>query len=185
MKKGFTLIEILVVVALSALFSAIALTYSGAARNEVALSVETSKIAQLILRAKDLTLATYASIPGTCGYGVYLNIPSDQYSLFAYTPAGAPPCPGAPVSLPPALRTPVTPGATWQIPLANGVAFVKPAPADEATIILFTPPAPQTYLSQDSGGASFVNTTSKIHIETVDGKASTTITINPAGQISF
>ena len=54
MRKGFTLIELLMVVAISAMLSAMAISYSNVSKNQITLSVETAKLAQTILRAKDL-----------------------------------------------------------------------------------------------------------------------------------
>lgn len=184
MKKGFTLVEILVVIAISAMLATIALGYSRTAQNQIALSVETAKIAQTILRAKDLTLATYANVPGTCGYGVIFDSANSNYSLFAYTPGGAPPCPGAPAAFPSpcgSTCSQISPG-TWQTPLANAVRMSSQP--DSATVIIFYPPAPQTFISRD-GGATFANATSKVYLNTIDGSASTTVSINPGGQITF
>ncbi len=184
MRQGFTLIEILVVIAISAMLATIALGYSRTAQNEVALSVETAKMAQTILRAKDLALAAYANVPGTCGYGVLLNPAANTYSLFAYTPGGAPPCPGAPAAFPQpcGVVCSAVSQATWQTPLQNGVTMASRA--DSATVVVFYPPAPTTYISRDNG-ATFMNATSKIYLATADGKASTTVAVNPAGQVSF
>ncbi len=183
MRKGFTLIEILIVVAISGMLATIALGYSRSAQNQVALSVETAKIAQTILRAKDLTLATYANVPGTCGYGVLFDPANNNYSLFAYTP-GAPPCPGSPTALPSPCGTTcsLVNQSAWRTPLANGVRMTSQA--DSATVIIFYPPAPQTFISRDDG-ATFVNATSKVYLQTLDGSASTTVSVNPGGQITF
>lgn len=183
MRKGFTLIEILIVVAISAMLSAIALVYTGVARNQIALSVETAKVAGFILRAKDLAIATYNNVPATCGYGVSFDILNNTYSLFAYHPNGVPPCPdaGSVNNAPPPRRGQVTQG-TWNVPLTNGV--VMRSLTDSPVVVLFYPPAPATFISRDNGG-SFIKQTSNVHLATVDGSASTTISINPAGQISF
>src|SRR5205823_134766 len=95
---GFTIVELLIVVAISAMLASIAIGYSSISRNQVALSVETAKVAESIIRAKSLAIATYASIPGTCAYGVSVDIAQNRYSIFAFTPSPAkygpvPPCP--------------------------------------------------------------------------------------------
>jgi len=202
MRRGFTLVEILIVVAISGLLSAIALVYSGVARNQVALSVETAKVAQTILKAKSLAIATYKG-SGTavdCGYGVVFSPSTNRYSIFAYTPGNyppehnvAPPCPNDTVgSTSPIYANEMasTSPDTWNIPIANGVKM-NGAPSDALTVVMFYPPAPDTYISRDpasGAGQTFLNSgtiTSKVYLVTVDGSASDTITVNSAGQVTF
>ena len=68
---GFTLIEMLIVIAISGMIASLAISYSGTERNQTALSVEKTKLAQFILQARALALATYTNQEGyVCGYGV-------------------------------------------------------------------------------------------------------------------
>jgi prepilin-type N-terminal cleavage/methylation domain-containing protein len=178
--KGYTLLEIIIVIGLSALFSAFALGYTTATKNQVAMSIEATKITQVIVRAKGLTIATYATIPGTCGYGVALDQAQNSFSLFAYTPAGAPPCPSI-LSVAPSARKMVDQGS-WNVPLARGAKLISGS--DNLVLVLFSPPAPTTFISRDNG-ATFINQTSRVYLSTVDGSASTSIIVNPGGQVSF
>lgn len=205
-RNGFTLIEILIVVAISAMLSAIAIVYSSVARNEVALSVETAKIAGFIFRAKDLTIATYNTSLGTCAYGVSFDIPGNTYSLFAYNPqnyppshSAAPPCHGSSL----ASTSPIYADEigqysenTWNVPVTQGVRMQSGGNGDDATIVLFYPPAPKTFISREGmgfGSANFLdpntppNTdiTSKVYLSTIDGSASSIISVNGAGQVTF
>src|SRR5665213_2287500 len=91
-RKAFTLIELIIVVAISALLSTLAITYSSIGRNSVSLSVEASKISQFILQAKQLSIATYTSASASCGYGVAFNMAAQTYSIFAYDPVGVASC---------------------------------------------------------------------------------------------
>ena len=59
-RKGFTLIEILIVLAITAVLSGLAIVYTHVGQNQISLSIEESKIAQLILEAKELSIATYS-----------------------------------------------------------------------------------------------------------------------------
>lgn len=197
MRKGFTLIEILVVVAISAMVSVIALSYTTIARNQVALSVETAKVAQSILRAKNLAVATYNTSPGTCGYGVTINIPGNTYSIFAYDPATStygpiPPCPSiasttaAGVTSTEEVFYPDLQSA-WQVSLANGVYLKSGGANADLVTVIFYPPAPTTLLSGDGATLNPPATASalNVYLSTVDGSANSVITVNPAGQVTF
>ncbi len=199
MKKGFTIIELLVVLAISAMLSAIAITYTGMERNQIALSVETAKIAGLILRAKELSITTYAQSPSTCAYGVSFNIAANTYSIFAFNPdaakysASIPPCPGAASVLDAGIAqsSEVVQYSleTWNIPLANGVHMQSGGNGDDLAVVIFYPPAPTTIMSRD--GERFLdpqttpNMTSLVYLATGDGTTHATIAVNAAGQISF
>ena len=178
---GFTLVELLIVVAISAMLSALAITYSSIGRNEVALSIDESKISQFIVQAKGLAIATYTSGVGTCGYGVAIDPASQTYSIFAYHPNGAPPCP--PVSSISSIATgteeqPYTSG-TWRVPVSTGVRLQGP----NDFVILFYPPDPTVLLSND--GVTLEQASLAINLTTVDGENHGTILVNSQGQVSF
>lgn len=198
--KGFTLLELLIVVAISAMVSSLALVYSSIGRNEIALTVETSKIAQVILQAKNLALSTYNINPQTCGFGVSFNIAAQTYSIFAYTPTNhppehgiAPPCPDDSL----ASTSPIFADemleyseGTWKIPVSQGVKLENGSAGDTLQTVLFYPPAPSIYISRQGGGGVFLNqsvqdVTSNVYLATVDGKATAEISVNGAGQINF
>jgi prepilin-type N-terminal cleavage/methylation domain-containing protein len=202
MKSGFTLVEMLVVIAISALLAGIALSYNGASRKEIALSVEEAKISQLILQAESLSIATYGSNANpaspVCGYGMIFDSAAQTYGIFEYHPTAADepntcrdvlvpitainPDPNSPN---PDIR-PYSAG-TWDIHVAPEVRISTTAP-DSIGIVLFYPPTPTTYISLSSDESTFLNPTpqtSKVYLTTVDGNDSRVITVNPAGQVSF
>ena len=199
--RGFTLIELLVVLGISALLSAIAITYTGVERNQIALSVETSKIVGSILRAKELSVVTYAQSPNVCAYGVAFNVAQGTYSLFGFSPDPAkyggpgsiPPCPGAASTTAAGISSSTEmiqySLESWSVPPANGVRLQSGGGGDDLAVVLFYPPAPVTLISRD--GTSFLdpqttpNTTSRVHLTTSDGKSSSTISVNVAGQVNF
>lgn len=198
--KGFTLIELLVVIGISALITGIAITYTGMERNQIALSVETSKVAGLILQAKELSLTTYAESSSTCAYGVSVNIAEDTYSIFAFTPDPAkyggpgsiPPCPSVASTTAAGLTssTEITQYSpeTWNVSPANGVQLESGGNGDDLAAVIFYPPDPTTFISRD--GATFLDptaasTTSYVYLTTADGGSTSKISVNIAGQVSF
>src|SRR5206468_841965 len=88
---GFTILEILVVIGITLMISALAITYKSQSQRQVSLYVETQRVVELILRAKSLAVSTYKD-PNTvsdptlvaCGYGIDINYASNTYSLFSY-----------------------------------------------------------------------------------------------------
>ena len=182
---GFTLIEVLIVVAISAMLSAIAIGYSGVQRDQTALSVEETKISQFILQARSLAIATYSNAVGsTCGYGVSFDT-SGTYSIFAYVPGGT----GCPLVSDISYNTPPSgiiyheqkyTDETWQVYPQGKITFSSSSP-DTLSAVLFYPPDPDTLLFDSSG-----DLIPQASINVVGANGSTkTISINSAGQVSF
>lgn len=199
--KGFTLIEIIVVIAISAMLSVIAITYTSIERNQIALTVEASKIAGTILRAKELSITTYANSTSTCAYGASFNLAQNTYSIFAFNPdpakyggAGSiPPCPSVAsttaAGISSSTETASYSSASWNVAVANGVRIQSGGQGDDLAFVIFYPPAPAVIISRD--GKNFLdpkvtpNITSKVYLVTADGKTSSTISVNGGGQVTF
>jgi prepilin-type N-terminal cleavage/methylation domain-containing protein len=206
-KRGFTLIEILIVLAITAVLSGLAIVYTHVGQNQISLSIEESKIAQFILEAKELSIATYSSNSATCAYGVAFNYTnsaaSSTYSLFAYNAAatsseygGRPICPSlasTSIAIDQSAIQQYQSGS-WQVHTAQGVELVNGgAASDTIQYILFYPPDPCTLVSTD--GQTFQSDCSSItgnpppsayvYLSTVDGSMARTIIVNPAGQVSL
>lgn len=195
MKKGFTLIEILVVVAVTAILSTIAILYSHVGQNEVALSVESSKISELILQAKELSIATYGANSATCAYGVHFDFAQQTYSLFAYNSQTS--INGSPLFCPSSADTaasgfnagdmqPYLGGGTWQIPVTPGVVIKSySATNDVLNDVLFYPPDPTTLISTDGAALSNATPEATVYLQTTDGKNSMQISVTSAGQVNY
>jgi len=200
-KQGFTLIEVLIVIVISAILATVAITYNSVSRNQIALSVETAKVEETLLSAKNLAIASYVGSPATCAYGVAFNVASNTYSVFAYQPVpydpstSTLPCPDPAdvTAIGPDQITAYSPG-TWEVPLANGVHFASSTNGDALIIALFYPPGPATLLSTDGSvfadspaSSTFLDpsTPTKVYLVTADGKSSSTVLVNPGGQISL
>lgn len=187
-------------IAISVILSTIAIVYSNEGRSQVALSVEAAKVSQLILQAKQLAIATY-SIGGSrpaCAYGMYFDIQSSTYSLFVYSPTST-----ETTGFCPSLAATETStfdfaddaveysGGSWEIPVTQGLTMQSQAPGNpnpgtpSAVAVIFFPPDPQTLITAVGDSGMFSNKTAYVDLATVDGSASETIMITPAGQITL
>jgi prepilin-type N-terminal cleavage/methylation domain-containing protein len=189
-REAFTLIEVLTVIALMAMLSALVITYSSASRNEVSVSVEAAKISQTIFQAKTLAIATYANSSFSCGYGVSFdyNDGNGTYSIFAYNPSGVSSCPSsAAVATSSVSSDDIAPysSSTWKISVARGVRLQKGP--NSIAFVLFYPPDPTTFISRD--GTTFTDTSqpsSNIYLAPVGNTVATeVISVNSAGQITL
>ena len=183
---GFTLIEVLIVIAISAMLSTIVITYSSISRNEVSVTVEAAKISQAIFQAKTLALTEYANSQHACGYGVSFNYGAGTYSIFEYDPLDAPPCPDSTAikSISPDEMVQYN-NITWNIPISKGVVFLTKT--DSAALVLFYPPDPKVFISLD--GTTFMdanNSSANIYLAANGNTAFTeVISVNSAGQITL
>ncbi len=213
-RSAFTLVEMLVVIGITTLLAAMAIGYSRVGQNADALSVETAKVAQVILQARELALATYTGGAGgaACAYGVQFHYGGGTtgdgtYSLFAYTPpkTASGHCPSLASSTAYGLGTNPTLAyeqvyaeGSWNMPVAQGVTLLPPASAglapgcDPTTMlgaILFYPPDPAVLVNyEESGNTSLVppgSAVASVCLATTDGQNATVIKVNPYGQVSF
>lgn len=180
-RRGFSLIEILVVVAVSAMISSLAITYSKLGQRQISLYVETQKIGETIFRAKALALATYnnPSAP-SCGYGFQIDYVNRIYTLFSYNPTPIPSNCNI-VSINPTYRFPIV-----QTEILNRDIIFNTSAPNTLYAVLFVPPEPRIFISNNTGGTvSFPIAASSVYISTIDGSAQKTITVSPAGQVEF
>ena len=186
-REGFTLIEMLIVVAISAMLASMAIGYGGVERDQTELSVEKAKVADFILQARSLALATYrnnSASANTCGYGFLINNPPNTYSIFAYDPVGSGAmCPSEgdvaydAGSYPIVGNDSLNTDETWQVHPQEGITI-----SSGASMIFFFPPNPDTFI-YDTNGSSLDQ--ASITLTTPDKVASATISVNSAGQVNF
>ena len=168
------MVEVLIVIAITALLSSFILTYTSTGRDQITLSVEEAKVAQTILRAKSLTLATYGGDQVPCGYGVNFDYAAkpQTFSLFRYDKKGC-----ADIQYMESQYVTMLSSST----LNDAVRFMDTP--DNLEYIFFVPPNPDTYLWQP--GLNATTTSGAISLTTRRGDFIRTVDVNSAGQISF
>ncbi|MFA6354098.1 MAG: prepilin-type N-terminal cleavage/methylation domain-containing protein [Candidatus Paceibacterota bacterium] len=83
--KGFTFVEIMVVLGITLLLAGIAISYSQESRQLILLNSEKVKIAESISKTKALAITGYtkpASLPPPCAYGFEVNYTNQTFSIF-------------------------------------------------------------------------------------------------------
>jgi prepilin-type N-terminal cleavage/methylation domain-containing protein len=84
--KGFTLIEMITVLGITALLSRLLLVYSRQGENFSLVLRTRTKVISDINRVKNLAIATKDwNGQLTCGYGVYFDVDNNRYIIFADT----------------------------------------------------------------------------------------------------
>ncbi len=179
----------MVVVAITSLLAGMVLTYSSRGRTQVSLYVESAKLAQVILRAKSLAIATYNNPDTPCGYGVHLDFASSTYALFSYaptSPGGALDCPS--VATGPIDITSPAYSVIENFEMQKGVEFVNIGGGNNGVKdVLFLPPDPTTYLwLRDGSSQPATDVIGQIQLVSAsDVNYMLRLRISSAGQISF
>ena len=171
-RAGFTLIEILIVVGITAMLSGAVLTYTSTSRDRISLSVEEAKLAEVISRAKSLAITTYAREDVPCGYGVSLDYEAHTYELFAFD---APSCRSI-TSLDEGEKSEVE-----QFVLPPNVRLGEGE--ERLEHVLFIPPDPKTWIWRLEDAAT--STTGSIYLTNLGGTSPFRIVVGQGGQISF
>lgn len=186
-RNGFTLIEMLIVIAISAMLMSIAVTYSGAERDQIALSVEETKMSQFLLQTRALALATYNntnSTGRTCGYGMLFDPAQNTYSIFAYTPQAVQACPSEKdlswSSVGNGNNQSIYTQETWQVQPGSGITFTTSG--GSPAIVLFYPPNPDTFIFNSQGQQL---PQLSIDLTGAGGESAPQIIIDQAGQVNF
>lgn len=163
LRSGFTLIEMLVVISITALLSSVLIVYSRIGERQILLFREQSKVINIILKSKSLALQTYVTGEKVCGYGVHFEVPRTAI-LFRDL---ADDC---------SASDDVYSGSTEdfeKLNLDNLIVFSEL----NFTDILFIPPDPQVILTPSQASGS-------IFIKANDSDAVVKVKINSAGQVS-
>lgn len=88
MRRGFTLIEVVIVIGITAFLSALLLTYNRSSDIQIVLSVERAKVVGFLNRAKVFALERNLAKGGenVCAFGVNFNKSEGKMTLFRTVP---------------------------------------------------------------------------------------------------
>lgn len=171
-RRGTSLVEVLIAIAVTAILSGIVIVYGAASRRQVTLYVDTVRLAETILRAKSQSVLTYYNpAASTCGYGVRILPAERAYALFRYAAGEGGTCE-------------TIPGVGDE----NYVQIEKIALQRDVGIaatvddILFVPPDPKTYLW--NGGAR-VPGGGEVRLSVNGGAAERVVAISTGGQVTY
>jgi prepilin-type N-terminal cleavage/methylation domain-containing protein len=204
-ERGFTLLEMIVVVGITFILSSFIIIYGRSGRQISALYVEQAQIANVLAKAKELAVATYLN-PGSspaCAYGVHFDYGKGNgtYQIFAYVTSSVTSVATC-GALPNATRDEVETLNTSVIPPANGsrdlvpnlseheldsnLRFFDPngGTSDRLRDVVFIPPEPHAVVWTDGQDTSST-VPGVIYLETVSSNGQASTTVNLAGQISF
>lgn len=161
--RGFTLIEMLFVLGIISVLSAILIVYSRAGEQQILVFRDQTKIINAVLRAKSLSLATFGKSGVPCGYGVHFEKPR-TFIIFKDI---ADDCSRTDH------RYSESNEIVESINLDSALSFSDLTFSD----VLFIPPDPVVIIAPDQNEASLMIKASK-------GAGSATIKITKAGQIT-
>jgi prepilin-type N-terminal cleavage/methylation domain-containing protein len=183
-RKGFTLIEVIIVVGITAVLAGMILTYTSASRDQVALYVEQAKLAQSISRTKSLAITTFNRPPGDgpvpCAYGIHMDYDAQTYTIFSYA---APRCAITAADLAQIGEEDCSQTSACVVSTEHLPLNVRLVADDAAAVsdILFVPPDPKTWIWKQ--GFNATSTEGQVSLEAT--QATVVIRINQAGQITF
>lgn len=188
--RGFTLIELLVVMGFTVLLSSMLIVYGSAGREQTALEVEKTKMAQVLARAKSLTISTLNRQNVPCGYGVAVNYAINAYVLFRYDIPGdingEADCVGEIARDGISVNDPAVNGGGYEVlegfSLPPELVFERPT--DGLAFMFFVPPDP-TALVFTSAGTPAVEKAVIILKGRSGAGNSGMITVTKSGQITF
>lgn len=166
--------------AVTAMLSALILVYNASTRETLRLFSEKARVAQLILRAKSLSLSTYSEEDTPCGYGVRLDRAAARYALVAYRPRVC--AERARVDTDPDVFE-VVQLSDFELPAT--LAFAEGADETrDASYVLFIPPDPAVLVAREDG--TLVEGGDGVIAMTIKGRDTDAIvTVNAAGQITY
>ena len=176
-KKGFTLIELVVVMAITAVLISMVLGYSKESTRQLVLTSTQAKMLSLINRAKFLSIETFfgggrSGDQRICSYGVRVDRSNQEIFIFQDLSSSAE-CPGNSNNV--YDNGEELSGELNRVNLKDTViTFTENTTLTEA---VFIPPDPKTKIN--NSGA----TEARVEVKIREGKGQFTITINNAGQI--
>lgn len=175
MNKGFTLIEVLVVVATMTILSSFMIIYTRGSENQIKILKDKAVLIGALARARSLALRTFTSSDiKVCGYGITVIDQNHFVSWQDVSPT---------LSCAEANRSYDGESENFETPtaLSSGIIFSNQGDANFLKSMLFVPPNPDVVSSPVlSAGEQF-----KIVLGTLDGKSSAAMQITKSGQVQL
>ncbi len=164
--RGFTIIEMLVVISIMVLLTSLLILYSRTGENQIILFRDQARVITALNRAKSLSIQLYSSPESPCGFGVYFSQAENAFLIFRDSAANC--------------------QNSDNIYTGAGELFEKYQLSPQVkfgeltlTNIIFIPPDPKTLIDNDSN-----KTEATITLQNLNGDASLKVKVNNAGQIT-
>lgn len=169
---GFTLIEILVVMAIMVVMASILVGYTRQSGRQLILTSTEAKMLSLISRAKFLSIETFfqEESQNICGYGVHVDTNADEIFIFQDLTGGS--CPGSNVYE----NGERLSGELSEVELNTNLFDMSGFSGD----IMFVPPDPDVFVNGSEIGPG---TEESLTVEAIDGSGDFTIAVNGFGQV--
>ncbi len=186
---GFTLVELVVAIGITAFLASLVIVYGSTAREQTALVIEQAKLAQVIGRARSLAVATYNKPPAggarlaRCGVGVSFDYEAQSYALFRYNLQDRRDC----LSIPSG-GIDASNAAAYEVLehyTLNPLSQFEEERAGEKglSFVFFIPPDPTTVLFIDP--AEPAGPSGKIFLVSRKGSSGLSVEVTNAGQLTF
>ncbi|MDO8469729.1 MAG: type II secretion system protein [bacterium] len=179
MKKGFTLIEMLVTIGITIMMAGVLLAYNRSSERQLALSVSQARLVGVLTRAKAHTLEKFAGANGganACAFGVHFAPgPPLSVVLFQNLPANADEGCYGPDGTPTYGRTYADGEGVETVEFDRRIIIIDSTPLD----LVFDGPYLSVYVD---GSPASVQVT--YNLETVEGGDALSVTVGPGGEIT-
>lgn len=169
--KGFTIVELLVVLAVTVLLSGGLVFYNRLSERQLILFQEQNKIIGVFNKAKSLTLGAFGEERAPCGYGVHFEMPDAFFIFEEESPGDDPRC----FDIDFIYTANIDKEFGDSFKLDKATKFSELGLSD----IIFIPPDPIIVIDNN-----LTKSEALIKIKTINGSAERTVKITTAGQIT-
>lgn len=166
--RGFTFIEILVVISIMTLLSSLLILYSRTGENQLILFREQARVISILNRAKSLSVQTFNVPEPACAFGVNFSQMENSFLIFRDL---ATDCRDANYTY-----TADSDELFEKYQLDSKIKFGELTLTD----VVFIPPDPKTLIDKDPNKIE-----ATISLQTLDASVSLEVMINNAGQITI